>query len=164
MISLITAMDRNRNIGLNGDMPWGKEMKADLRRFKELTNGKPVIMGMKTYNSLPIKPLPNRKNIVLTRDPRVKMWGPYLARSVEEALAAAGTEKEVFIIGGAQIYEQFLPYADKIYVTKVLAHLEGDTKFPAITGAWDIAQGGLFYHPDDKYGSQYITYTRRKSE
>jgi dihydrofolate reductase len=174
MISLIVAMDRNRNIGLNGDMPWGNTMKADLRRFKELTDGKWIIMGRKTFESLPFV-LPNRQHVVITSEYKrdISKRPVFYVQDVAEAWDftkyfhqpywGKEHEQEVFVIGGASVYQQFLDMGDvgKIYVTKVLANLEGDTKFPEITGKWDIAQGGLFHHPDDKYGSQYITYTRR---
>jgi dihydrofolate reductase len=168
-------MDRNRNIGLDGDMPWGKEMKSDLRRFKELTTGKVVVMGRKTYESIG-RPLPNRNNVILSRDASLAVdirgkkmveMNPLYADttvvpSIEEffQLAKLAPEQEFFIIGGAQIYEQFLPYADKIYITKVLAHLEGDTKFPTITGTWKTHYGDVLQADDDKYPSQYITFER----
>lgn len=165
MLSIIAAHDKNRNIGLKGDMPWGNTMKADLQRFQKLTMGKPVIMGMNTYDSLPsaFKPLPNRKNVILTRKTNVKMWGPYLAHSIEEALALTHTDREVFVIGGAQIYEQFMPYADRIYLTEIHAFLEGDTKFPDIKGKWDVVGHSL--HPADEnnpYPYEYTTYERER--
>lgn len=163
MISIIGAMDRNRNIGLNGDMPWGTTMKSDLERFKELTMDKTIVMGRKTFESLP-GILPFRAHVVLTtqdlvvRSPFVSMY-----KSVEDVLKLIEFEdKETFIIGGAQIYEQFMPYADKIYLTKIRANLEGDTKFPAIVGNWDIVQSELTHPDSDKYSSQYVTYTRRR--
>jgi dihydrofolate reductase len=169
MISLIAAMDRNRNIGLNGDMPWGKEMKSDLRRFKELTEGHLIIMGRKTFESLP-GVLPKRHHIVVTSD-KSYLKGTFhptvhVVHDIETAVHIARMEEdeESFVIGGAQIYEQFLPYADKIYLTKILANLEGDTKFPCITGSWDIAQGMLFHKEGEPYGTQYITYTRRNED
>jgi dihydrofolate reductase len=163
MISLIAAMDRNRNIGLNGDMPWGKEMKADLKRFKDLTDGKTIIMGRKTFESLPCYPygLPNRKNIIITRqDYTLKGDMIQTFDDIGDVLDYAAGEEEVFVIGGAQIYEQFLPYADKIYITKVLAHLEGDTKFPEIQGNWKINQEPPEHIDGDIYPSQYITFER----
>ena len=163
MINIIGAMDRNRNIGLNGDMPWGTEMKSDLQRFKELTQGQIIVMGRKTFESLP-GILPDRLHYVLTtqdlvvRSPMVNM-----KRSVQEVLDVHDrTGHDMFIIGGAQIYEQFMPYADNIYLTKILANLEGDTKFPPIVGNWDIVQSELTRRDGDKYSSQYVTYTRRR--
>lgn len=174
MISLVAAMDRNRNIGLNGDMPWGKEMKSDLRRFKNLTDGKILVMGRKTFESLP-GILPNRDHIVLSKT-GFQYKGTFLTdgssvsyegeplvtcySSVESVLDEVGGE-DIFVIGGASIYEQFMPHADKIYLTKIFAYLEGDTKFPSIIGNWDITQGMLHYLHEDKYGSQHVLYTRR---
>ena len=163
MISIIGAMDRNRNIGLNGDMPWGTTMKSDLQRFKELTMDKTIVMGRKTFESLP-GILPFRAHIVLTRQD-LAVRSPFVSmyKSVEDVLKLVEFEgKETFVIGGAQIYEQFMPYADKIYLTKILANLEGDTKFPPIVGNWDIVQSELTRRDGDKYSSQYVTYTRRR--
>lgn len=177
MISLITAMDRNRNIGLDGDMPWGTAMKADLKRFRELTTGGHVVMGRKTYESIG-RPLPNRGNTILSQnaefatDIRIKRMlkldpeycQTMVVPTIEEffQLAKMSTIEEFFIIGGAQIYEQFMPYADKIYLTKIGGYFEGDTKFPDIEpGKWKITQSSL--HPRDEFNPhpyQYITYER----
>lgn len=161
-LSLITAMDRNRAIGLNGDMPWGTTMRADLRRFKELTDGHTIIMGRKTFESLP-SILPNRYHIVLStkdavvRSPFVHFTNDFvtLAEEMRES------EDEVFVIGGAEVYEQFLPYVTTIYMTKVQANLQGDTFFPSITGNWDVTKEALQHIDGDRFPSQYITYTRR---
>lgn len=163
MISLIAAMDRNRNIGLNGDMPWGRGVPSDLKRFKEITTGKMIVMGRKTFESLP-GILPFRAHVVLTTQD-LNVDSPFVStyNNIEDVLKLIQFEgEEAFIIGGAQIYEQFLPYADKIYMTKILASLNGDTKFPTITGNWSIAQGELVRRDGDKYASQYIMYTRRR--
>lgn len=169
-ISLICAMDRNRNIGLNGDMPWGRTMPADLDYFKEKTDGKTIIMGRKTFESLP-RVLPNRNHIIITSDEskrEISQAPTVYVNSFEEALHIADLHhmhgQEVFVIGGATVYEQFLPYATKIYITKIAANLEGDTKFPDIVGAWDIEQGAIFHHDKDKYPSQHVVYTRRPAE
>ena len=164
MITLIAAMDRNQNIGLNGDMPWGNTMKADLKRFQRITNGKTIIMGRKTLESLPGL-LPNRHHIVLSRGSigfaDLDANKVEVVNDIQEIIDDyAESEEEVFVIGGAQIYEQFLPYAGKIHITKILAYLEGDTKFPTITGKWKIDQGPLIHHAEDKYGSQYVVYER----
>lgn len=162
MISLIAAMDRNRNIGLNGDMPWGSTMKSDLARFKELTMDKTIVMGRKTFESLP-GILPFRAHVVLTRqDLAVRSPFVTMYKSVEDVLKLIEFEgEETFIIGGAQIYEMFLPYANKIYLTKILANLDGDTKFPTITGNWNISQEPMSRPDGDKYSSQHMVYTRR---
>lgn len=162
MISMIAAMDRNRNIGFDGDMPWGKGMKADLKRFKDLTDGKTIIMGRKTFESLP-GPLSNRFHIVLSnQDIVVKSPAALVANNFNKVLdLALKSNEEIFVIGGAQIYEQFLPHADKIYLTKVLANLEGDTKFPEITGSWKIS-ADKYGQPDENnpYGYTFFTYER----
>ena len=138
LISLIAAMDRNRVIGKRNALPW--YLPADLRHFKKLTLGKPIIMGSKTFASIG-KPLPDRINIVLTRDHAFTAQGCVIAHSIEEALAAARPTKrsfgrakgrgEVMIIGGASIFEQFLPLAHKMYLTMIDAAVDGDIYFPA---------------------------------
>lgn len=161
MITLIAAMDYNRNIGLNGDMPWGNTMKSDLKRFKELTDGHTIIMGRKTFESLP-GVLPNRYHMVLSHK-KVKTESPFVGVTDNlDKLARIykHSDDEAFVIGGAQIYEQFMPYADRIYLTKIHAYLEGDTKFPSIVGNWTITQGILHHLDGDKYGSQYVIYDR----
>lgn len=160
-ISLIAAFDLARNIGLNNDMPWGKDMKGDLKRFKELTDGKTIIMGRKTFESLP-GILYNRRHVIISRDETMKLIHPGSVFSLEEAIEIAkASEDEVFVIGGAQIYEEFLPHADKIYITKIHALFEGNVKFPSMQGAFDIEYGDKQLVDGDKYPSQYITYTRR---
>lgn len=161
-LSLIAAMDRNRAIGFNGDMPWGKTMRSDLARFKALTDGHDLIMGRKTFESLP-GVLPNRHHIVLSTQqapapiPSVHFTDKFL----DLAEAMRESDDEVFVIGGAQVYEQFLPYATTIYMTKVMANLEADTYFPYITGKWDIAKQPIAQASGDKYPSQHMIYTRR---
>lgn len=164
-INLIAGMDRNRNIGFNGDMPWGKTMKSDLERFKELTSNKMIVMGRKTFESLP-GILPFRAHIVLTNQD-LSIRSPFVTtyKSVEDVLKLIAFEdEEVFIIGGAQVYEQFLPHADRIYITKICASLEGDTQFPSIVGRWNITKGEVIHPEGDGYPSQYITYDRVKED
>jgi dihydrofolate reductase len=171
VINIIAAMDRNRNIGLNGDMPWGRQVPSDLRRFKELTTGSPVVMGRKTYESIG-HALPGRTNIVMTRSiiglpESIVKEGCLLAKSVEDVISMKKLmleDVQFFIIGGAEIYKQFMPYADRIYLTKILANLEGDTTFPSIIGNWRIYQEPLILQAGDKYSSQYITYERVREE
>ena len=164
MIKLIAAMDRNRNIGANGDMPWGKTMKSDLARFKELTEGEIVVMGRKTFESIG-RPLPNRTNILLTRQPKEEMpqTGCVLASSVKEVLDLNHLLlQDIYIIGGADIYAQFMPHADKIYLTKVCAHLPGDTQFPPIIGNWHLYQEEVMHPEGDAYPSQLTIYTKKR--
>lgn len=127
--SLIAAIDKNRGIGKNNKIPW--HVPEDFAWFKQKTSGQPIIMGRKTFESLG-KPLPNRLNIIVTRDQNFKIEGAEITHSVEQAIHLAKEEKneEVFIIGGAQIYEQALPFADRIYLTKIDGEFACDTFFP----------------------------------
>lgn len=126
-ISLIAAMAKNRAIGINNRMPW--HLPADLRHFKALTVGKPIIMGRKTWESLPGL-LPDRPHIVVTRDPNYQAEGCQVVHSIEEALAAAGNVPEVMIVGGAAFYAAMLPQADRLYLTLIETTVEGDAFFP----------------------------------
>lgn len=170
MINIIVAMDRNRNIGLNGDMPWGKDMKSDLAFFQANTKGKTIIMGRKTFDSLP-GILPDRTHMVLTtQDFKIRSPFVHVVNSVQEALDMIGydehfkhSQEEVFVIGGAEIYKQFLPYTDNIYLTKIHAYLEGDTKFPDLVGTWSMQAENQFTLPasdKDKYGLTFTKYER----
>lgn len=125
-ISLIAALGKNRIIGNENKLIWN--IPADMKHFRELTTGKAVVMGRKTFESIG-RPLPKRKNIILTRDMNYKAESCILVNSVEEALKAAG-DGEVMIIGGAQIYAEFLPKANKMYLTFIDADFEGDAYFP----------------------------------
>jgi dihydrofolate reductase len=127
VISLIVAASMNNVIGAKGDLPW--RLSADLKRFKELTMGKPIVMGRKTYESIG-RPLPGRKNIVVTRNPDFMAEGCDVVSSVDAAVEAAGDAEEIMIIGGSHIYEVFLPRADRIYLTRVQAEVEGDAYLP----------------------------------
>ena len=128
-ISLIAAIDKDKVIGWNNQLPW--YLPEDLRRFKKITMGKPIIMGRKTFDSLG-RPLPGRKNIIITRDKSFSADGCLVTNSVEDALAIADNVKEVMIIGGAEIYKLFLPIADKIYFTRIheKSYYFGDAHFP----------------------------------
>jgi dihydrofolate reductase len=126
LVSLVVAMADNGVIGVNGTLPW--RVPDDLRRFKALTMGKPCIMGRRTWDSLPRKPLPGRHNIVVTRDPQFRADGVSLVHSLQEALAIAAGAEEICIIGGAEIYRAALPFADRIHLTEIHADVEGDTR------------------------------------
>ncbi|MDD9148820.1 MULTISPECIES: dihydrofolate reductase [unclassified Sporolactobacillus] len=129
MISFLVAMDRNRLIGRGNDLPW--HLPADLRYFKKITTGHPVIMGRKTFESIG-KPLPGRKNIVLTRDSEFRYENVAVFHSAEDFLKSGiSFGKECFVIGGAQIFETFIAYADRLYITCIDAEFEGDTYFTA---------------------------------
>jgi dihydrofolate reductase len=128
-ISLIVAMATNRVIGLNNKMPW--HLSADLKNFKKITMNSPILMGRKTFESIG-KPLPGRKNIIISRNPNYQQEGCLIVNSVDEALSACQNEEEVFIIGGASIYETMLSKANYLYLTQIHKEFEGDTFFPII--------------------------------
>lgn len=127
IISLIAAIGKNRVIGKDNKLPW--KLSADLKRFREITSGKTVIMGRKTFESIG-KLLPNRLNIIITRDKNYKIDGCVVVHSAEEALKAADSYKEVMIIGGEQIFKEFLPRASRMYLTLIDGNFEGDAYFP----------------------------------
>ncbi|UIO41224.1 dihydrofolate reductase [Brevibacillus brevis] len=126
MISLIVAYARNQVIGKDGDMPW--HLPADLKNVKELTTGKTIVMGRKTFESIG-KPLPNRRNVVLTRSQDFHPEGVDVVHTKEEVLSMG----DVIIFGGSEIYRQFLDVVDRLYITEIDLETEGDTFFPA----WD---------------------------
>jgi len=127
LISLIAAMANNRVIGKDNQMPW--HLPADLKHFKAVTLGKPVIMGRKTYESIG-RPLPGRRNIILTRDQDYTVNGCESVSSLEEAMAQLKDVEEVMIIGGGYLYSQTLSQADRLYLTFIDLDVDGDTKFP----------------------------------
>lgn len=129
-ISIVAAVSENGVIGRDGGLPW--RLPADTRFFKELTTGHTVIMGRKTWDEI-ARPLRHRRNIVITRNPTWSAEGAERAGSLAAALEQAGGEARVFVIGGAEIYRQALPLADRMYLTHVHAAVEGDTHFPE----WD---------------------------
>ena len=130
IISFVVAMGKNRVIGKNNSLPWN--MPADMKRFRDLTAGKPMIMGRKTYESIG-RPLPNRTNIIITRDKNYNVKGCVIAHSIDEAIKAAGNVPEAMVIGGFQIFKEFFPIANKIYLTIIDNNFEGDTYFPEYT-------------------------------
>ena len=147
MITLVLAMARNGVIGRGGAIPW--HISEDLKRFKQLTLGKPVIMGRKTWESLPKKPLPGRDNIVVTRQPGWAAQGAIPASSIDEALSGAG---DVSVIGGGEIYRAALARADRIELTEVHRDVEGDAHFSFDRAQWNevaredhVAPDGLAY-------------------
>lgn len=126
-ISLVAAMAANQVIGKNGEMPW--HLPQELKHFKDITLGKPIIMGRRTYESIG-RPLPGRHNIILTRSSLNLPDTVSVAHSAAEALATAGDVEEVMVIGGGEIYRQFLPKATRLYLTEIDLEVEGDTWFP----------------------------------
>jgi dihydrofolate reductase len=129
-ISLIVAMSSNRAIGLDGQMPW--HLSADLKRFKQITMGHPIIMGRKTFDAIG-KPLPGRTNIIVSRNPSYKPEGCIAVDNVEAAINhGCRLSDEVFVIGGATLYEATLPLADTLYITQINQEFKGDTFFPDV--------------------------------
>lgn len=159
MISLIVAVAQNGVIGDRNALLW--HIAEDLRNFKRITSGHPVVMGRKTYESLG-RPLPNRTNVVITRQ-ALELPGCTVVHSLEEALRLFPAEEECFVIGGAQIYAQALPLADRFYLTRVEHPYEGDTRFPD----WDPDQWRLIASEAFPCGADYPhpfrfeTYERR---
>ena len=131
IVSLVYAVSRNGVIGKDGGLPW--HIPSDLKHFKAVTLGKPVIMGRKTWESLPRKPVPGRRNLVISRNANYDADEADVVPSLEAALAATAGEAEVCVIGGAEIFRAALPLADKIYLTRVLADVAGDTIMPELS-------------------------------
>ncbi|MBI2134699.1 type 3 dihydrofolate reductase [Candidatus Woesearchaeota archaeon] len=160
IISFVVAMGKNRVIGKDNSLPWN--MPADMKRFKELTLNKPVIMGRKTFESIG-KPLLKRLNIIITRDESYKAEGCVVVHSVDEALNAAKNAKEAMVIGGSQIFREFFPKAGRIYLTIIEHDFEGDVKFPE----YDITEweeASYEEHEKDKenpYDYSFITLERK---
>jgi len=128
-ISLIVAMASNRAIGLNNEMPW--HLSADLKKFKQITMGSPILMGRKTFESIG-RPLPGRNNIIISRNEDYQQPGCLVFNSIEAAIESCQQEEEIFIIGGATFYQAALPLADKLYLTEINKSFTADTFFPVI--------------------------------
>lgn len=133
MIAIVVAHSDNRVIGRDGGLPW--HLPSDLRRFKSLTTGGTVLMGRRTFESLPpaVRPLPGRRNLVLSRDPGYLAPGAEVHQSFEGALAAC--DGDVFVIGGSRVFADALPLADRVLLTRVQGEHDGDAFFPALDGA-----------------------------
>jgi dihydrofolate reductase len=136
-ISIIVAVAQNNAIGKDNKLLW--HISEDLKRFKRLTSGNTIVMGKNTFYSLPVRPLPNRTNIVITDVPGETIEGCVMAYSIEEAVEKCHDTNENFIIGGGSVYRQFLPIANKLYLTKVNKDFEADCFFPEInTEDWKL--------------------------
>ncbi|PIR54210.1 hypothetical protein COU75_02140 [Candidatus Peregrinibacteria bacterium CG10_big_fil_rev_8_21_14_0_10_42_8] len=137
-ISIIVAASENNVIGRDNDIPW--HLPDDLKHFRQKTEGHPIIMGRKTFESLPNGALPKRRNIVVTRDSEYKAEGAEVASSLDEAIMFAKDghdTEEIFIIGGAEIYKHAMPLANYLYFTRVYAWIKGDKEFPEIGPEWE---------------------------
>jgi len=154
-------MDKNRVIGINNSLPW--KLPVDMQWFRKNTLGKPIIMGRKTFESFGARALPQRKNIIITRDPTYKAEGAEVVHSIEDALKAAGDVEEVMVIGGANLYEQMLPKADRLYVTEVQSEFEGDAWFPEIDlSNWkEVQQTESVVDEKNAYACHFITYEKQ---
>ena len=159
-ISLIWAMSDNGVIGRENTLPW--HMPADLSHFRRITSGHPIVMGRKNYESIG-KPLPQRTNIILTRDPSYRAPGCVVVHTLDEALEQTRNADKVFIIGGADIYRQFLPKADRLYLTQIHAHIDGDTFFPDYNPSLWHEIGREDHRADQKnpYPYSFITLEKR---
>lgn len=135
-ISIIVAASANNVIGADGQLPW--RLPEDLKHFKSITMGKPMIMGRATFDAIGCA-LPGRKSIVLSRQQGFEAEGCVVVPTIDAALEAAGDAEEVMVIGGGEIYRQLLPVADRIYMTRIQADIEGDTRFPELDmNEWDV--------------------------
>ena len=159
-ISIIAALSSNNVIGRDNDLPW--RQSTDLKRLKALTMGHHMIMGRKTYDSVG-RPLPGRTFVVITRDPDWAVEGVKTAHSLEEAIQLAAGDEEPFIAGGEQIFEQAIHRADRMYLTRIHAELEGDTFFPDFddVSEWQLTDAEHF-DADEKndYPYSFLTYDR----
>ncbi len=161
-LSLVVAASSNNVIGRDGGLPW--HLPDDLRQFKRLTMGKAVIMGRNTYESIG-RPLPDRRNIVMTRNADYVADGCDVVSSVSEAIDAVEGAEEAMIIGGGQVYRDFLPLADRIYLTRVQAEVEGDTYFPEIDEATWRLVSSEHHGADEKhrYAFDVMVFERRRN-
>jgi len=162
MISIIVAISDDLGIGRDNDLLW--HIPEDLKRFKRLTMGKCIIMGKKTWESLPKKPLPGRRNIVLTDIPNECIDCSVTAYSIDDALGKCDTDDEVFIIGGGSVYRQFFPIADRLYITHVHKKSQADVYFPKIDKRkWKVVEKEEAVSQDDnKIPYTYVVYERKK--
>lgn len=156
MITLIAAAAENNALGKDNQLVW--HLPIDFKRFKEITSGHYIIMGRKTFESFP-KPLPNRTHVIITRQKNYTVENCIVVNSIEEAIAACPKEEDIYIIGGAEIYKQSIPFAEKIELTRVHANFDADAFFPEIDlNEWKIT----FEEPhlkDDKHNFDFTFQT-----
>ena len=161
-LALIAAIDQNNGIGKNNKLLC--YLPADLKRFKALTTGNNIIMGRKTFESLPNGPLPNRVNIVISQNNDYNALGCYIAHDLNQAIEFCDKDKECFIIGGEQIYKMFIEVADTLYITRINHKFDADTFFPEIDkGKWHLEEH-IPYNSDEKniYPHTFMTYSRTR--
>lgn len=157
MISFVVAMDENRAIGKDNDLPW--YLPNDLKYFKKTTMGKPIVMGRKTYESIG-KPLPGRENIVVTRDQSYEAEGTTILHSVDEILQI--NAEEICVIGGSEIFKQFLPVADRLYITEIHHTFDADTYFPELKdNEWkEVSRTTGIVDEKNKYPHDFVVYEK----
>lgn len=161
ILSLIAAMDQNRLIGADNALPWPR-LPADMKWFRRHTLGKPILMGRKTWESFGARPLPDRNNIVLTRDTSYQAPGAIVVGSFEQALEQAGAVEEAMIIGGASFYEQTLDIVDRLYLTFVQGSFDGDAWFPELDlDDWQqTASEASEVDDKNEYACTFVSYQR----
>jgi len=164
MISIIVAVSDDWGIGRDNDLLW--DLPEDLKRFRKLTTGNTVVMGKRTWESLPRRPLPGRRNIVITDNPEDTFEGADAACSIEDAIEKCGREGETFIIGGGSIYRQFMPHADRLYITHVHKKAPADVYFPEIDpGIWRVVESEDFTADmPEPLPYSYVIYERREDK
>jgi dihydrofolate reductase len=160
-ISLIVAMASNRVIGLNNQMPW--HLSADLKKFKKITMGAPILMGRKTYESIG-RPLPGRTNIIISRNPTYSQPGCLVFNDIDKALASCGDVEEVFVIGGSDFYKSMLPVADTLYLTQIDQEFPGDTFFPEFDpDQWiEVEREDIRNDPDAAFSYSFLKLEKRR--
>jgi dihydrofolate reductase len=157
-LSIIVATAKNRVIGVNNTLPW--HLPEDLKRFRALTTGHHIIMGRKTYDSLG-RLLPGRTTVIVTRNQAYKVEGAIVVHSLEDAITACGDDQEVFLIGGAELYQDGLKLANKLYITEIDAEYEGDAFFPEFDlSEWNEAAAESYISVNG-LGFRYLTYQRK---
>ncbi len=154
-ISLIVAMADNRVIGRNGQMPW--HLSADLQRFKQTTMGSPIMMGRKTFDAIG-KPLPGRENLIISRNADFQRPNCRVFTSIESGLDYASASEELFVIGGATLYEALLPLADYLYLTLINRSFEGDTYFPEVdySGWRELSREDVYDDPRVNFSYSFL--------
>ena len=156
-ISIIVAVDKNWVIGKQGGLPW--KLPADLKHFQDLTTGHTVVMGRKTYDSIG-KPLPNRINIIVSRNNDLKISGCIVVKSVEEALGVSPNNQDIFIMGGGEIYRQSLPFAQIVYLTRIDYEFDGDIFFPELNSSeWqEVERKDFRADSNNPYGYSFLVF------
>ena len=156
-ISIIVAIAQNHAIGKDNQLLW--HIPADLKRFKKLTTGHTIVMGKRTFYSLPLRPLPNRHSIVITDIEGEQIEGCTMAYSINEAIEKMDSDKENFIIGGGSVYRQFLPYAQQLYLTIVEKDFDADTFLEIDLSGWEVVERED--HPEEELPYYYINLKRK---